>query len=741
MNIPKTLLAAAIVAGTGFANAEFSVTQEYNFINLMDNEAELSRPLSISASGEALLSPVFLDDPSMATNITIQLPVLNGFNETLDYLETVINGDDYDMSSLPVDTSAEDARMLFEHYPEPPTSQIPLDIMTDMGIEDSTDPEQYLSYVTVVIHEVLMAGYDITATHLAEELVGSSESYYYFTGTLPLAQDSDIYRCVQDEYDTSLSVVAQLGSACTMMAQGLTYSGVENSVAAVNYYDFAAFEYNSLQEPTRVYKNGAFITSIEHAIDFSELQSSDQLDGMFYRAIVPTGKRPLVAAVHGGLQDTMGAFPEIIGDLLNDPEYLAALTQFNAEVYYIHDDGFAEKIIYPEMNAIIREFNDKYLVSQRFYEDAQGMTAVAIDICEYQLNLRYDPALAVPGESQGYLGGTLTCGEPAVTLPGYHQVIIGYDTEVFAGSIASHGEALASDNDYGMPVYVQHIETGERLDLADAYRELRIRQGLEDMYNDQRQSEILTKTLEENGYPEENLDKDGNVEPGLYIGLMDNYPLPPDTPEDFGLWADISAADFQSLIKHLKNYLVLTDALGGDSEDLGSLDFFYRSRLGFKFTAPDVLLSGQGMFTVSNPEPFGISGTVAVEYEDSVEGISIRALSGAGQQYATEAQLDGTYAMQGLEAGTYTVTVAKDYFVHECQSATLTEDNRGAVVNMTLLAGDLNNDGRIGARDYGMFRMQSRYPNVDFDLNNDGVVDTADKQVVRSNLGAVQCQW
>jgi hypothetical protein len=728
----RKLLAAIVLASSSIAHSEFSVTQDYDVTAFY----YFDRPIAIEEDGMALSSPVFPNSPDSSSTTVVRIPNLSGLDETLDYMEAVIDGDDTTLRSLPDGTSASDARLLFENYPEPATSQIPIDIMIEMEVDDPSDPDQYLDYISLLLHELLVSGHEVLSDNTSEEIVGSSASHFYFSVAQLAERESTIYRCSKETYQPVAPVISQVATACDVLATDVTHAPAENSVLSVNLYDYLAIEDNAFQEPTRVFNQGSLVAEIEHAIDYTE----DGADGINYRAIVALGDHPLVAVVMGGLADTVGTNYNETATILEDAKAREAIAQFNSEIYYIHEDGFAEQLTFPAEYSFLREFNDTHMVTQRYYYDEIGEPAVDIEICKYELDLRYDPGAVNQPGSQANLGGQMTCAEVVEVIPGYHQVVLGYDPEVYAASLSAvEGNEIATGNDYGMPVYLKNMRTGERLGLADAYRELRIKEGLEDLYSEARQTEILEKTLAENGTPQDNLDEDSNVIPGLYAGLLENYPLPPDNPEYYKIWPDISSDDFQSLIKHLKNYLVITDAFEGDSDELGSIDFLHRSRLVFKFTSPTTLLSGLGRFTFTNSVPYTISGNISKQYLSSTDGVRVTLQDSADDKTVVIPDANSAYAFTDLEAGTFTLFAQADNFVHECATITLSEGNRAAVEDIMLLAGDLNNDGRIGPQDLAQFRLRARNPGVNYDLNNDGVVDDVDLQVIRDNLGAAQC--
>ncbi|MEK9767143.1 MAG: hypothetical protein VW274_11760, partial [Thalassolituus sp.] len=271
----KTLAAAVMLASSGLSQAEFSVTQDYSFINVgLDDTLEVSRPTFITDTGTVFLKEFVGYSVEGKTNYVIDLPELRSLNESLDYLELYVATHQDALLTLPENTSPADARSLFENYPEPPTSETPLAIMTEIGIEDPQDPEQYLNYVTAVMHEALLVGFTPLGIVESEEMIGASETGYYFSSAQGGSEDADVYRCDRATYIPGVDVKNHLLSACSLLTSGITYSNVDTAMETANYSDLAAIKDDSLLEPTRVFQSGYQVAEITHDVDYSEAYSS-----------------------------------------------------------------------------------------------------------------------------------------------------------------------------------------------------------------------------------------------------------------------------------------------------------------------------------------------------------------------------------------------------------------------------------------------------------------------------------
>jgi hypothetical protein len=107
------------------------------------------------------------------------------------------------------------------------------------------------------------------------------------------------------------------------------------------------------------------------------------------------------------------------------------------------------------------------------------------------------------------------------------------------------------------------------------------------------------------------------------------------------------------------------------------------------------------------------------------------------------ANADGTFSV-AAPAGTYTVTASADGFLGAQGSSTLTSGNTSTMPNVSLLAGDIDNNGVIDQYDAMTIGMSYNTATpVAADLNNDSTINVLDLQLLANNYhkaGAVAWQ-
>jgi len=117
-------------------------------------------------------------------------------------------------------------------------------------------------------------------------------------------------------------------------------------------------------------------------------------------------------------------------------------------------------------------------------------------------------------------------------------------------------------------------------------------------------------------------------------------------------------------------------------------------------------------------------------------GVEMVLINSDGERSVITSNEDGTFAIEETGNGTYQVSLSYPNHVFECTTIDL---NSEEVQDLTLLAGDLNNDGYIDAFDTVVFTFRFFFRGVDVDVNNDGTVNGADLNMILANQGAVQC--
>jgi hypothetical protein len=107
------------------------------------------------------------------------------------------------------------------------------------------------------------------------------------------------------------------------------------------------------------------------------------------------------------------------------------------------------------------------------------------------------------------------------------------------------------------------------------------------------------------------------------------------------------------------------------------------------------------------------------------------------------ANADGTFSL-AAPAGTYTVTASADGFLGAQGSSTLTSGATSTMPNVSLLAGDIDNNGVIDQFDAMTVGMSYNTATpAAADLNNDGTINVLDLELLASNYrkaGAIAWQ-
>jgi hypothetical protein len=100
------------------------------------------------------------------------------------------------------------------------------------------------------------------------------------------------------------------------------------------------------------------------------------------------------------------------------------------------------------------------------------------------------------------------------------------------------------------------------------------------------------------------------------------------------------------------------------------------------------------------------------------------------------ANADGTFSV-AAPAGTYTVTASADGFLGAQGSSTLASGNTSTMSNVSLLAGDIDNNGVIDQYDAMTVGMSYNTATpAAADLNNDGTINVLDLQLLANNYHA-----
>jgi hypothetical protein len=138
------------------------------------------------------------------------------------------------------------------------------------------------------------------------------------------------------------------------------------------------------------------------------------------------------------------------------------------------------------------------------------------------------------------------------------------------------------------------------------------------------------------------------------------------------------------------------------------------------------------------PDNGDIIGTVKVEAraDDNQAGHGVTAEGGLGGVLSTTTETDGDFFIDDAPADTYTVTAnSPGFLAASCTDVVHTTDALTSLVEVTLLAGDIDDSGMIDVTDAVAIGavFGSTDPEIS-DLNLDGIVDILDLILMAANF-------
>lgn len=132
-----------------------------------------------------------------------------------------------------------------------------------------------------------------------------------------------------------------------------------------------------------------------------------------------------------------------------------------------------------------------------------------------------------------------------------------------------------------------------------------------------------------------------------------------------------------------------------------------------------------------------ISGVITLPGDFIPEaGINITFVDNEGNLTTTQSGANGKFTIINPTSDNYEITFSYPNHVFECANVDL---STGTFGDFEMLAGDFNDDGIINTPDWLMFRDRVDHPTVDFDINNDGIVNYLDKDMLLDNRLKSQC--
>ncbi|MCD7727597.1 MAG: cellulase family glycosylhydrolase [Ruminococcus sp.] len=146
------------------------------------------------------------------------------------------------------------------------------------------------------------------------------------------------------------------------------------------------------------------------------------------------------------------------------------------------------------------------------------------------------------------------------------------------------------------------------------------------------------------------------------------------------------------------------------------------------------------------PETYSVSGTISVSDEDTTTDMTVVAEAADGTETSVTATSMGEYVIEGLEAGTYTLTISGGKYAPRSYEVTVSAELAQDVELNPY--GDVNGDGKVTTADVGLANSHAKgvttledYEFVCADVNIDGEVTTADVGKINSHAKGVSLLW
>lgn len=142
-----------------------------------------------------------------------------------------------------------------------------------------------------------------------------------------------------------------------------------------------------------------------------------------------------------------------------------------------------------------------------------------------------------------------------------------------------------------------------------------------------------------------------------------------------------------------------------------------------------------------------VTGTIKVSDEDNSTEMTVTAVSADGTETSVTATSMGTYALENLEAGEYTLTISGGKYAERSYEITVAEGDNALDVELNPY-GDINGDGKVTTADVGMANSHAKgvqslegYKFVCADVKIDGSITTADVGMINSHAKSVSTLW
>lgn len=579
--------------------------------------------------------------------------------------------------------------LLLENYPSIPETQEGQAIYTDTFAGDLNDDTEFKKNIDSFITETLFSSGLLVQEGSPFMFYGGSNSHLYFID-LTSQTITTLYRCDKTSFNASVAIDDQ-ADVCQIVEASTGYQFRSLSVKTVTSDDKSVISDN-LSGTHKIFSGSNPVSPVSFGLsaepnEIISLIDSMPLNAMFFEE---TGRSGLFTST-----------------LPPKKVYTGQMTSSNSSL----------------------EFNNTYYA----YIDSPLNDTAVLKICEYTAVTPL-PGPFVP-ETEGYFicnnENSLDTSESilldALTPLGSNMVQEGYIRSFALSPTDKLATAYYGGTKTMFPTpLVIDINTGEETYLA-GYMKAALVQKLG--------TEFMTAV------------EDAVLE-SLDDAVIDNYPNMPDSPESARLPADITQEQYTALITEVINRFALQDGVYSDFLTNDRITNFYIRRdfqieeghwnkNSFRFLNEFTLQTPIGTFEFESDEPLSVEGTVKLPGTVVPEGgIEVTLLGDQGDRHELLSNANSVFSITNPSSDNYEITFSYPNHVFECANVDLSSGTFG---EFEMLAGDVNNDGEISSADQWIFYFRAFYPSTDFDLNNDGVVNNTDRNIISTNRGAVQC--
>lgn len=142
-----------------------------------------------------------------------------------------------------------------------------------------------------------------------------------------------------------------------------------------------------------------------------------------------------------------------------------------------------------------------------------------------------------------------------------------------------------------------------------------------------------------------------------------------------------------------------------------------------------------------------VTGTIKVSDENSETEMTVTAVAADGTKTTVKATSMGTYTLENLPVGDYTLTISGGKYAERIYDIKVAEGDNTQDVKLNPY-GDINGDGKITTADVGMANSHAKgvteltgYKLVCANVSGDEIISTADVGMINSHAKGVKALW